>query len=65
MINHLLIQQNKNRHKLTGFSDMYFDGMYTVVVCNGGKYSLKEVMKNVILPKFLKRETSVPIEMTR
>lgn len=44
---------------------MYFDAMYTVVGCKGGKYSLKEDLKNVILPEFLKRETSVPIEMTR
>lgn len=65
MINHLPIQQNNNSHKLTGFSDMYFDGMYTVVVCKGGKNYLKEDMKNDILPEFLKRETSVPIKMTR
>lgn len=62
MINHL---QNKNSHKLTGFSDMYFDVTYTVVDCKDGKYSLKEDMKKLILPEFLKCETSVPTEMTR
>lgn len=43
---------------------MYFDGMYTVVGCKGEKKYFNEAMKNVILPEFLKRETSVPVEMT-
>lgn len=66
MINHLIIQQNKRNHKLTGFSDMYFDGTSSVIGCKGGKNSLRDDVKSIILPEFIYHETSTSIlsEMT-
>lgn len=53
MINHLITQQSKSNHKLTGFSDMYFDGTCSVIDCKGGKNSLRDNVKNIILPEFI------------